>query len=64
MPQNLQDIQRSHKVYWENHDKLKSQTDSMRKKLSRGENPERNIPGIYVIIIIIGHSDDATQSLT
>ena len=62
--QKVQDIRLSHKVYRENHEKLESGIDSRRKKLSRGENPERNLPVRCTITITICKSDDSTQSQT
>ena len=62
LSENIQVIQRSHKVYRELHGKLESGNDSRRKKLCLGENPERNVPGICVITITICNSDDATES--
>ena len=43
LSQNVQDTQQSHKVYRENYEKQESVTDSRRKKLSWGENLEREI---------------------
>ena len=62
--QNVQDIQWSHSVYWEYHEKLESGPDSRRKKLNWGETPERNLPGRFTITIIIFDSDDVTESHT
>ena len=42
---NIQYSRKSHKVYWENHEKQESGIDSRRKKVTCGENPERYIPG-------------------
>ena len=54
-------LYKSHKIYREERGNLKSGTDSRRKKPSRGEDPERHIPGRCTITITIWHSDDATQ---
>ena len=62
LPQNIQEIRQSHKVYQKYHGKLESGTDSRRKKLNWGENPEKDLPEGYAITIIICNSDDATQS--
>ena len=60
--QNVPDIRGSFKVYRENHEKLESQTHSWSKKISWGENPERNLPGRCVMTIMICNSDDVSQS--
>ena len=62
--QNVQDIQGSHKVYRENHEKLERGIDSKKEKLSWGENPERNLLGRCAITITICNKDYATQSYT
>ena len=62
MSLNVQDIRLSHKVYRENHEKLESWTVSRRKKLSWGENPERNLPGRCTVNITIYNSDDTIES--
>ena len=51
----------SHKVYRENHGNLESGIDSMRKKLSRGKDPVRNLPGRCTLTITILDSHDDTQ---
>ena len=60
--QNVYDIRRSHNVYREYHEQLERGTDSRRKKLSRGENPERDLPGKCAITFTIFNSNDATES--
>ena len=42
------------------HEKMESRIDSRRKKLSRGKDPERYVPGRYIITITICNRDDAT----
>ena len=64
LSQNVQNIQRSHKVHRENHEKQESGTESRRKKLSRGANPERNLPGRWAFTFTICNSGDATESHT
>ena len=54
LSQNVQDIQQMHKVY------QKYRTDSRRKKLNRGENPERDLPERYATTITICNDGDAT----
>ena len=64
LSQNEQDIQRSHKVYRKYHGKQDSGTDSRKKKLGWGENPERNFPERCAITITICNSNDVTESRT
>ena len=64
LPQNGQDIRRSHKLYRENYEILEIGIDSRREKLSWVKNPERYLPGKFAIIITIYDNDDATQSQT
>ena len=61
LSENVQDIQQSHKAYQGNHERLGSGTDSKKKKLSWGENPEKYLPGRCAITIIICNSNDATE---
>ena len=63
LSQNVQDIWRSHKVYWTYYGELEGWTKS-RKKFNWSENPERYSPGRCAIPIIICDCDDATQSHT
>ena len=64
LSQNVLDTRRSYKVYRKYHGKLESQNDSKRKKLNRGENLERDLPGRCALTITICNWDDATQSHT
>ena len=64
LPQNVQDIRSSHKLYRENYENLKSGIDSRRAKLSWSEDPERYIPGRCNITITICNSDDTSQPHT
>ena len=61
LSKNIQDIWRSNKVHQVKNEKLETWTNSRRKKLSWGENPERNPPGRCAITITICDSDDATE---
>ena len=61
--QNVQDIPQSHKVYQKYQEKLESQTDSRRKKLSWRENPERDLPERCAITITICDRDNATDHI-
>ena len=49
-------------VYREEHSNLVSGIDNRRKKLSRGKDPNRHIPGRCIITITICNNDDAAQS--
>ena len=62
MSQNVHDIRWSKEIYQKSHEKLESRTDSRRKKLNCGENPERYLPGRCAITITICNNDNATQS--
>ena len=64
IPQNVQDIRRSHKLYWENYENLENGIDSRREKLSWNEDPERYIPERRAITTTICNSDDATEPHT
>ena len=59
--QNVQDVRRSHKVYWEDDGKLEIETDFRWKILSWGESPEKYLPGRRPIYITYCNSDDATE---
>ena len=61
LPQNVQNIRRSHKVYREYHVKLESGIDSRSIKLSWGENQERDVRGRCVITITICNWDDDSE---
>ena len=68
LSQNVQDNLWNHKVYRENNGKFESRTDSRKKKLNWGENPERererDLPGRWAITITFCNSGDPTQSHT
>ena len=64
LSQNVQESRQNHKVHDENHEKLENGTDSGRKKLSWGENPEWYIPGRWAVTITMYNRDDATQPFT
>ena len=61
LSQNVQDIQRSHKVYREKHGELERGIDNRKKKFNWGGKPDRYIPGRYAITITINNSCLATQ---
>ena len=56
-------IQRRYEIYRENHGKLKSQTESWRRKLNGRENLLKNLLRGCTITITIYDSDDATHIL-
>ena len=60
LPQNIQDIKRSHTFY----ENLKSGIDSRREKLSWSKDPKNYIPGRCTLTITIFNSNDATQPHT
>ena len=64
LPQNVQDISRSHKLYRENYEKLESGIDIRREKLSWSKDLGRYIPGRCPITIAICNSDDTTKPYT
>ena len=61
LPQNVQNIRWSHKVYRENHENLESGIDSRRKKLSWNKNPKRYISRRCTIILTIHNCHDANK---
>ena len=64
LPQNVQNITWSHKLYRENYENLESRIDSMRKKLCWSKDLKRYIPKRYTITITIYNCDDTTQPYT
>ena len=60
LPQNVQNIKWSHRLYRENHENLESGIDSRREKLSWSEGPMRYISKRCTITITIHNCDDAT----
>ena len=59
-PQNVQNIRRGHKLYWEKHENRESGIDSRRKKLSWNKDPNRYISTISTIAVTIHNCHDAT----
>ena len=60
LPQNIQNITWSHKVYRENHENLESGIDIRRKKLSWSKDPSRYISTRCTISVTIHDCHDAT----
>ena len=60
--QKIQYFRRSNKVYWKYQGKLERGTDSRKKKLTWGENPERDLPGRCTNTITVCSNDNASQS--
>ena len=60
LPQNVQNIKWSHKLYWENHENQESGIDSRRMELSWSEVPKWYFSRRCTIIIIIHNCHDAT----
>ena len=60
VPQNVQNIRGSHKLYWKNHENLESGTDSKRKKLSWNKDPKRYFSRRYTITVTIHDCYDTT----
>ena len=64
LSQYVHDIQRIHKVYWLNYEKLESGIESRTNKFSWGENTERYIPRRCDVTFTICNSDDVPHSIT
>ena len=62
MPQNVQTIKWSLKLYRENHENPASGIDRRRKKLSWNKDPKRDFPRRFSITLIIYNCIDATSS--
>ena len=60
LPQNVQNIRWSNKLYQENHENLESGIDSRREKLSWKKDPNRYILGRCTITVTIHNCHDAT----
>ena len=60
LPQNVQNINRSHKLYRENHGNLESRLDNKRKKLSWSKDPKKYISMRCTVTVTIHNCDDAT----
>ena len=60
LPQNVQNITWSQKLYRTNHEDLESGADSRRKKISWNKDPERHFPRICTITLTIHNTHDAT----
>ena len=60
LPQNVQNIRWSHKLYRENYENLKSGIDCRRKKLSWSKDPKRYISRSCTITITNYNCDDVT----
>ena len=60
LPQNVQNIKWSHKLYRENYENLESGTDSRRKKLSWSRDPKRYFSRRCTITVTIHNCHDAT----
>ena len=61
LPQKVQNIRWSHKLYLENDENLERGIDNRREKLSWSEDPKRYIPRRCTIIITIYNCDNATR---
>ena len=64
LPQNVQNIRWSHKLYQENHKNLESGIDSKRKKLSWSKDPKMYFSRRCTITVIVHNFDDATSPHT
>ena len=58
LPQNVQNIRWSHKLYGENHENMESGIDSWRKNLSGSEDPKRYISRRCAITVTTYNCDD------
>ena len=60
LPQNVQNITWSHKLYRKNHENMESWADSRRKKLNWNKDPKRYFPRRCTITFTIHNTHDAT----
>ena len=60
LPQNVQNMRWSHKLYWENHENLKRGIDSRRKKPCWSKDPKRYFSRRFTITVTIYNCHDAT----
>ena len=63
LPQDVQNITWSDKLYRKNHEELESGADNRRKKLSLNKDPKRYFPRKYTITLTIPNSHDATNHI-
>ena len=61
LPQNVQNIRWSHKLYRENHENLESGIDKRRENVSWGKNPKKYFSRKCIIPVNIHNCHDATS---